>query len=71
MRDIGLDGKEFTAHSLRHTTAVNILRAGGRIEDAQGVFRHTSPSTTQIYTETIKEEMRLNNPAEELIDNLM
>jgi len=71
MRAIGLDGKEFTAHSLRHTTAVSILRAGGRIEDAQGVLRHTSPATTQIYTETIKEEMRLNNPAEELIDSLM
>ena len=71
MRAIGLDGKEFTAHSLRHTTAVNILRAGGRIEDAQGVLRHSSPSTTQIYTETIKEEMRLKNSAEELIDSLM
>lgn len=71
MRAIGLDGKEFTAHSLRHTTAVNILRAGGRIEDAQGVLRHSSPTTTQIYTETIKEEMRIKNSAEELIDSLM
>lgn len=71
LKAIGLDGKEFTAHSLRHTTAVNILRAGGRIEDAQGVLRHSSPSTTQIYTETIKEEMRIKNSAEELIDSLM
>lgn len=71
MRAIGLDSKEFTAHSLRHTTAVNILRAGGRIEDAQGVLRHSSPTTTQIYTETIKEEMRIKNSAEELIDSLM
>lgn len=71
LKAIGLDGKEFTAHSLRHTTAVNILRAGGRIEDAQGVLRHSSPATTQIYTETIKEEMRIKNSAEELIDSLM
>ena len=71
MRAIGLDSKEFTAHSLRHTTAVNILRAGGRIEDAQGVLRHSSPSTTQIYTETIREELRIKNSAEELIDSLM
>ena len=71
MRAIGLDSKEFTAHSLRHTTAVNILRAGGRIEDAQGVLRHSSPSTTQIYTETIREELRIKNSAEDLIDSLM
>jgi len=71
MRAIGLDSKEYTAHSLRHTTAVNILRAGGRIEDAQGVLRHSSPTTTQIYTETIKEEMRIKNAPEELIDALI
>lgn len=71
MRAIGLDSKEYTAHSLRHTTAVNILRAGGTTEDAQGVLRHSSPTTTQIYTETIKEEMRIKNAPEELIDNIL
>ena len=71
LKAIGLDSKEFTAHSLRHTTAVNILRAGGRIEDAQGVLRHSSPTTTQIYTHTIAEEMRIKNAPEELIDSLM
>ena len=70
LRGIGLDGREFTAHSLRHTTAVNILRQGGRIEDAQGVLRHSSPVTTQIYTATIKEELRLKNAPEELLDSL-
>lgn len=70
LKAIGLNDRSFTAHSLRHTTAVNILRAGGRIEDAQGVLRHTSPVTTQIYTATIKEELRLTNAAEELIDSL-
>lgn len=70
LKAIGLEGKEFTAHSLRHTTAVNILRAGGRIEDAQGVLRHTSPATTQIYTATIKEELRLQNAPEELLDSV-
>ena len=70
LKAIGLNNRSFTAHSLRHTTAVNILRAGGRLEDAQGVLRHTSPATTQIYTATIKEELRLTNAAEELIDSL-
>jgi len=68
LQAIGLDNKHFTAHSLRHTTAVNILKAGGSLEDAQGVLRHTSPSTTQIYTHTIREEMRLKKGVEELLD---
>ena len=65
---IGLDSKEFTAHSLRHTTAVTILKKGGSLEDAQNVLRHANPSTTQIYTESIKEELRLQNNAEAMID---
>ncbi len=70
LKAIGLDGRDFTAHSLRHTTAVNILRAGGRLEDAQGVLRHANPATTQIYTATIKEEQRIKNAPEELLDSL-
>jgi integrase/recombinase XerC/integrase/recombinase XerD len=70
LKAIGLDGRDFTAHSLRHTTAVNILRAGGSMEDAQGVLRHANPATTQIYTATIKEEQRIKNAPEELLDKL-
>lgn len=69
MRAIGLDGKEFTAHSLRHTTAVAILKQGGSITDVQGVLRHSSPVTSQIYTESIKEEMRLQQAPELMLDN--
>jgi integrase/recombinase XerD len=69
LKGIGLDSREFTAHSLRHTTAVNILRAGGTINQAQDVLRHSSPATTQIYTQTIKEELRLQNAPESLLDS--
>lgn len=69
MRAIGLDGKEFTAHSLRHTTAVAILKQGGSITDVQAVLRHSTPTTSQIYTESIKEEMRLKDAPELMIDN--
>lgn len=69
LRAIGLDGKEFTAHSLRHTTAVAILKQGGSITDVQGVLRHSSPVTSQIYTESIKEEMRLQQAPELMLDN--
>ena len=69
LKSVGLDGREFTAHSLRHTTAVTILKQGGDIAAAQAVLRHTSPATTQIYTESIKEEMRLQAAPEQLIDS--
>jgi integrase/recombinase XerC/integrase/recombinase XerD len=71
LKAIGLNEKTYTAHSLRHTTAVNILRAGGNLGDAQGVLRHANPATTQIYTATINEELRLRNPAEALIDGIL
>lgn len=68
LREVGLDGKEYTAHSLRHTTAVEILKNGGEITDVQRVLRHTSPATSQIYTESIEEELRLQASPESLLD---
>lgn len=70
LKAIGLDERSFTAHSLRHTTAVNILRAGGSLETAQLTLRHSNPATTQIYTATLNEERRLQNSGEALIDSL-
>jgi integrase/recombinase XerD len=70
LRAIGLDERAFTAHSLRHTTAVNILRAGGSLETAQFTLRHSNPATTQIYTATLNEERRLQNSGEALLDSL-
>lgn len=68
LREIGLDGREFTAHSLRHTTAVEILKNGGEITDVQRVLRHTSPVTSEIYTASIEEELRLQKSPESLLD---
>ena len=70
LREIGLDDKVFTAHSLRHTTAVSILRGGGTLEDCQLTLRHSNPATTQIYTAFVDEERRLNRQAEALVDEL-
>ena len=69
LRGIGIDSHEYTAHSLRHTTACAILKHGGQLTDAQGVLRHASPVTTQIYVESIKEEIRLERAPEMVIDN--
>ena len=71
LRGIGLDSEEYTAHSLRHTCAVNLLRASGTLADVQDVLRHSSPATSQIYTQSIKEELRLANPAESLLDEII
>ena len=70
LKAIGLNEQNFTAHSLRHTTAVNILRAGGSLETAQFTLRHSNPATTQIYTATLNEERRLQNSGEALLDSL-
>ena len=70
LKAIGLTDRSFTAHSLRHTTAVKILRAGGSLETAQFTLRHSNPATTQIYTATLNEERRLENSGEALLDNL-
>lgn len=70
LRSVGLDNRVFTAHSLRHTTAVNILRAGGSLEQVQYTLRHTNPATTQIYTATLREEQRLTGGGELMLDKL-
>jgi len=70
LKAIGLNERSFTAHSLRHTTAVNILRAGGSLESVQFTLRHSNPATTQIYTATLNEERRLLNSGEALLDNI-
>ena len=68
-RAIGIDGKEYTAHSLRHTTAVLLLK-NGSLSDVQSVLRHSSPATSQIYTKSIEEELRLANPSEMKLDGI-
>lgn len=70
LQSVGLDNRVFTAHSLRHTAAVNILRAGGSLEQVQHTLRHANPATTQIYTATIREEQRLQNGGEFMLENI-
>ena len=68
-RAIGIDAHEYTAHSLRHTTAVMLLK-NGSLADVQSVLRHASPATSQIYTKSIEEELRLANPSEMKLDGI-
>lgn len=69
LRAIGLDDHQYSAHSLRHTTAVTILKYGnGTFNDVQRVLRHKSLNTSQIYTESIERQMHIENPSELLVD---
>ncbi len=70
LRAIGLDSKEFTAHSFRHTAAVVVLKSSGSFEMVQAMLRHANPATTQIYTGIINDQRRLENNGEGCIDRV-
>lgn len=69
LRSIGLDGREYTAHSLRHTTASLLLGNGQPLLAVQHVLRHASVNTTQRYTKQKEKELRLQNAPEQALDN--
>ena len=70
MKKIGLNGHAYSAHSLRHTTAVAILEKTGSMESAQDVLRHASITTTQIYVESIRRDRRIRQAAELVLDEI-
>ena len=52
MQDAGFDSERLTAHSLRHSTAQNVMQlTGHNIYQTQQYLRHSSPKTTEIYLE--------------------
>lgn len=65
LKKVGLAGAEYSTHSLRHTAAVAALRNGASVMAIQGMLRHASPATTQIYLDSIRGELRLTNAAED------
>lgn len=64
LKAIGLDSKSYTAHSLRHTTATNLLIDGVSKGDIRDVLRHKDISTTERYTRTVERWKRIENAAE-------
>jgi integrase/recombinase XerD len=54
LRRTGIDDKRYTAHSLRHSLATNlILHGNGSLEEAKQILRHKDISTTQIYNHSL------------------
>ena len=68
LKAIGLDGKEYTAHSLRHTTASLLLEQGVNLIAVQHVLRHSSVNTTQVYTKLKERELRIREAPEMALD---
>jgi integrase/recombinase XerD len=65
LKRIGLDEKELTCHSLRHTFATLALANNAPLLAVQKAMRHSNINTTTIYTHMAD---RLNNGAEQYID---
>ena len=61
-------GDGYTAHSLRHTTAVQILKTGGSIEEVREVLRHRDVRTTEIYSHDLQRE---RNRSEQRLSSIL
>jgi integrase/recombinase XerC/integrase/recombinase XerD len=70
LNEIGLTGRTFSAHGLRHTAGTNGLRAGLSLDRVAGLLGHSSTETTKMYVSYGLEEDRIKNAPEEVIDTL-
>jgi integrase/recombinase XerD len=56
-RQAGIEGR-VTPHTLRHSFATHMLRGGMDIHTVQELLGHANISTTQVYTQVSREDMR-------------
>jgi integrase/recombinase XerC/integrase/recombinase XerD len=56
LRAIDIDDKKITAHSLRHTAAINAIKAGASVIQVQSMLGHRNSSTTDIYLRALEAE---------------
>lgn len=68
LRGIGLDSPRLTAHSLRHSTATNLIFAGVELPQVQMVLRHKNLATTMIYAAAWE---RYQNDSEQILSDMI
>ena len=66
MRTAGFDSPRLSAHSLRHSAVTLSLLAGADLADVQAFARHSSITTTQIYSHAVD---RINSSCENAISD--
>ena len=54
---VGLDSKKYSVHTLRHTCATILYRAGIGIRTIQEILGHVQVDTTEIYTHLYDKEV--------------
>lgn len=60
LRDIGITSKEYSAHSLRHTTAIRLIMAKKSLFEVQSFLRHTDTNMTRNYLRFLEDMERRN-----------
>lgn len=68
MKKAGIYSKQKTAHSLRHTAAVQAIINKVPIKEVQLMLGHRRIETTELYLKSADEELRLDNPAGRALD---
>lgn len=68
MTQAGLTGPKLSAHSLRHSAAINSLLMGESIYTVQKMLGHKSVSTTEIYLKALEKERHTDNSAVRALD---
>lgn len=69
MKMAGIYSKMKTAHSLRHTAAVQAILNKVPIKEVQLMLGHKRVETTELYLRSIDAELRLSNPAAQALSD--
>ena len=68
LRNIGIDNRRVSAHSLRHTAATLNLLAGGTLEETRLLLNHSALSSTIIYSQNLS---RISSKSEQRISDVI
>lgn len=58
LKNIGLDDKGLTSHSIRHSTATHLLNRGADLDYVQSLLGHESAETTVVYTHLLGDKLK-------------